>query len=146
MVQGDQLQQVAQANQLVCSAMGPCLSEGVFSVMHIGHMSCNSCQLDHDNLANRISLLLMPVSSLPLDDPQWSLVIAYGQSGFLCLDWGEFSQKFAVPQCGSARSIHFDQVLIELSNFNDQTSLVPFGGVEASLVLYPDMITDSEWW
>ena len=80
-----------------------------------------------------------------------SQVIAYGQSGFPCLDWarlgwGEVPQEFAVPECGSARSIHFDQVLKELVNFNNQTSLVPFGGVGASLVLQPDMITYSEWW
>ena len=29
----------------------------------------------------------------------------------------------------------FDQVLIELANFNDQTNLVPFGGIEAGQVL-----------
>ena len=56
-----------------------------------------------------------------------SQVIAYGQSGFPCMDWGEFRQEFEVTECGSARSIHSDQVLIELMNFNDQTSLVPFG-------------------
>ena len=42
-------------------------------MVHIGHMSCSSCQLDHGNLANRNTLLLMPLSSLPLGDQQWSL-------------------------------------------------------------------------
>ena len=55
--------------------------------------------------------------------------------GSQCLDWGEFPQEFVVPECGSARSIHSDQVLIELANFNDQTSLVPLGRVGAGLVL-----------
>ena len=44
----------------------------------------------------------------------------------------ELPYEMSAPECGSTRSIHSDEVLIELVNHNDQISLVLFGWIVAT--------------
>ena len=65
---------------------------------------------------------------------EWQ-VIADGQSWLPWLNRDKFPKEFAIPECDSARSIHFDQVLVELADFDDEAGFVPFGGIGSSLIL-----------
>ena len=56
--------------------------------------------------------------------------------------WKILSQEYPVVNGHSSCAIHMNNILVILTNFDNNTGLVPFGWVVASLVLYAHMITD----
>ena len=58
------------------------------------------------------------------------------------MNWDILSQKFPIAKGHPAGAIHAHHVLVILAKFDCNTCLVPFGGVNASFVLYPHMITN----
>jgi len=53
-----------------------------------------------------------------------------------------FPQELAVAGGDSARAINAHNVLVKLVNYDDNSGLDPFGGVWASLILNPHMVSN----
>ena len=51
-----------------------------------------------------------------------------------------------VMDAESARSINQYYILVKLADFSDEASLIPFGGVWTSLILYEHVITNGYGW
>ena len=61
--------------------------------------------------------------------------------------WGvgcESAQELPIAECTSPHPIHFDDVLVVLFDLNHNSSLVPFVGVVARLVLNEDVVPYAE--
>lgn len=69
-------------------------------------------------------------------------VIRDSDSGWGFVDWYVLSQKFPVAEGHPARAVYAHDVLVILADFNDNTCLVPLGGVIACLVLNTYVITN----
>ena len=54
-------------------------------------------------------------------------------------------EELSVAEGEASRSVHPDLILVELLDFHDGTSSVPFGGVVAGLILDTYPVTDLEW-
>ena len=53
-------------------------------------------------------------------------------------------EEFSIPQGHTSRTIHADDILVELAYFDDDAIFSPFLGVGYHLVLYADVVTDFE--
>ena len=65
-----------------------------------------------------------------------------GVAGRWDVHWGVLSEKFSVTDGDSARAVDSHRILVKLSNLDDVTCLVPFGGVWTCLVLDTDMVAN----
>ena len=59
--------------------------------------------------------------------------------------WDVLSQEFSVAEGHPASAVMAHNVLVILADFNDNTCVVPLGGVIASLVLNTHVMTTFEW-
>ena len=69
-------------------------------------------------------------------------VIRDSDSGWGVLYGDVLSQKFPVAEGHPARAVDAHEVLVILADFNDDTCLVPLGGVIACLVLNTHVMTN----
>ena len=58
----------------------------------------------------------------------------------------EFAKELPVADCYSARSVNSHDILMVLSDFNDESCPVPFSWMVADLILKADMISNLKGW
>ncbi len=56
------------------------------------------------------------------------------------------TQELSIPKGGTARAVHSDDVLVELTDLDDRASFVPLPSMMADLVLYAHSIANTEGW
>ena len=58
----------------------------------------------------------------------------------------QFLQETPVAHGQSTRPVNFNNVLVEVADFNNHTRAIPLGGLRSPLILYHHSIPLGEWW